>query len=282
MDNWGKGKPRRRTTPENWRKPFRWNLCSPHWERARVFPSLCDWLDDEVPIQWLADFLQLIYDTPNLDWLLLTKRPEQWQRVGIVCGLDGLEENFNIWLAQWGKGNAPRNVWVGVSVEDQKRAEERIPHLLKIPAKLRFLSVEPLIGPMEITWCLGGWYAEQIAKGFPEPLASAVRDCSDVDGVDWVIVGGESGLGARPCNIDWVKSIVSQCESASIPCFVKQLGQNCITDNANCEDWPDETVIDAQGFEGFPAGHIRLSKKGSDPSEWPEDLRVRQFPKVEE
>src|SRR5205085_322251 len=125
-----------------------------HYARPRIFPSLCDWLDDEVPIEWLADFLKLIHDTPNLDWLLLTKRPENWSdRIHTAFRLPN-DEPLETWLSGWLDGDrAPHNVWIGVSVEDQQRADERIPLLLQIPAKVRFLSVEPLLSEVNLLEC---------------------------------------------------------------------------------------------------------------------------------
>jgi protein gp37 len=141
------------------------------------------------------------------------------------------------------------NVWLGVSVEDQATADERIPVLLQTPAAHRFISAEPLLGPIQITRLAGtghdlGW-------------------CRRVDGLEWVIVGGESGPSARPCDLRWVRSIVTECCAASVPCFVKQLGAQ----------------PNALGFLG--AGRFMgrlLDRKGGDPAEWPESLRVRQVP----
>lgn len=263
--NWGKGKPRRRTSPATWRNPLKWNreaemseamsAHEPNEEpifthtRPRIFPSLCDWLDDEVPIEWLADFLKLIHDTPNLNWLLLTKRPENFtRRVGSLLSTMFLRDD---WRLLWVEGKqAPANVWIGTSVEDQKRADERIPELLKIPAKVRFLSVEPLLGDVDLAYtCFNG------ADSF-----------GSMPGIHWVIVGGESGPGARPCNVAWIRSIVGQCKAAGVPCFVKQLGSQ-----PRCQNIIGEP----------PWGELNLKhKKGGDMTEWPEDLRVREFPKL--
>lgn len=283
-DNWGKSKQRRRIV--DWKKPLRWNaepnmcnLCGvafstdvasthrhgsiiPSFRRPRMFPSLCDWLDQEVPIEWLADFLKLIHDTPNLDWLLLTKRPENfWDCVGDALAFiekvigdwpdRDPETNLGHMLNDWHAQSPPTNVWVGVSVEDQRRADERIPELLKIPAKVRFLSVEPLLGPVDIKF---GYDAEEEVY-VPYPL---VND-EPTNQLHWVIVGGESGPRARPCNVEWIRGILQQCEAAAVPCFVKQLGSRPLSN---------------RGPQLIKLKH----PKGGDPSEWPEDLRVRQFP----
>lgn len=266
MDNWGKGKPRRRTSPSYWKKPLAWERemhaaqGSAVLQRPRIFPSLCDWLDDEVPITDFADFLRLIHDTPNLDWLLLTKRPDQWTDA-MKAGLDvfdhrGDAEMLN-WCRDWCQGTPPANVWLGTSVENQRCADERISQLLRIPAKLRFLSVEPLLEEVDIR------RVPDLMKSFnqsPYGWHNWLRQR-----IHWVIVGGESGPGARPCNVDWVRSIVRQCQDAGVPCFVKQLGSR--------------PYIDAKAAP--LAGPIDLDlthAKGGNPAEWPADLQVRQFP----
>jgi protein gp37 len=160
------------------------------------------------------------------------------------------------------------NVWLGVSCEDQQRADERIPLLLQTPAAVRFVSAEPLIGPIEFTY---NRFCRQMGWGPPDPPRAAKGERPDTwvlrpGGIDWVIVGGESGPSARPCDVTWIRSIVQQCHTASVPVFVKQLGA-----------------------EPFDSGAVHLPvdvmsvrhSKGGDPSEWPEDLRVRQFPSVE-
>lgn len=228
VSHWGKGAPRFRTKTF-WKDAIKWNRIAsiPHCTdtfggttlppRPRIFPSLCDWLDDEVPIEWLVDFLKLIHDTPNLDWLLLTKRPENFlRRLSDAHNVMDAKDAGSAWfIADWAwiKQRPPANVWTGTSVEDQQRADERIPELLKIPAKVRFLSVEPLLGPVELdpNWLGAGG---RTGDNYQQPQ------------VHWVIVGGESGPGARACTVEWIRSIVQQCAAAGVPCFVKQLGSN--------------------------------------------------------
>ncbi len=136
------------------------------------------------------------------------------------------------------------NVWLGVSVENQATADERIPLLLQTPAAVRFLSCEPLLSDIWLGGCLVGARDRDV---YPQ-------------GVDWVIVGGESGPKARPCHITWVRSILDQCQAVGVPCFVKQLGAN--------------VPLDATGvFQ-----RKLRDRKGGDIAEWPEDLRVRQYP----
>ena len=185
---WGKGQPRSRTAADNWRKPKQWNKAAEGAaERPRVFcASLADWLDDEVPIRWLADLMRLIAETPNLDWLLLTKRPQNFRArihaafMETACG----SMDADNMMSEWEDGTPPANVWVGTSAEDQTRWDERMPLLMGIPARVRFVSAEPLVG--------------RIHMGELRP--------------DWLIVGGESGPGARPMEREWVEILCDQCD----------------------------------------------------------------------
>lgn len=288
ISHWGKGAPRFRTKAF-WQDAVKWNrlfalgkcaLCgrpapivdrpcecgvAGMWDRPRVFPSLCDWLDDEVPIEWLADFLKLIHDTPNLDWLLLTKRPENFANRLIVArdylGRTQPDPGSRVseWVRQWVfKDNHPANIWLGTSVEDQQRADERIPELLKIPAKIRFLSVEPLLGPINLRLD-DAWI--QITKS---PF--------------WIIAGGESGTHARPCHVDWIRSIVQQCKATGVSCFVKQLGADVRHDTEG-EIVPLSGPLTGKANIKIDNCPLYLKdKKGGDMAEWPSDLRVRQFP----
>lgn len=136
------------------------------------------------------------------------------------------------------------NVWLGVSVEDQKR-KTRIDWLRNTPAAVRFLSCEPLL----------------------EDLLEI-----DLEGIGWVIAGGESGAGSRPCDLTWIRNIVAQCNAASVPVFVKQIG-------SKSEEWDTEHRKPGMGpYYGNGVKH----PKGGDPTEWPQDLRVRQMPKLTE
>jgi protein gp37 len=179
----------------NWKKVRTWNNhAGRDAVRPRVFcASLADWLDAEVPVEWLRDLLVLIQTNPHLDWLLLTKRPENWSdrlHAAFQAGWDGDE-----WASHWLDGAAPDNVWVGTTVEDQTRADERIPRLVEIPACVRFLSCEPLLGPVTLN-----------------------------AHVDWVICGGESGPGARVMEADWATNLREQCSTRGIAFWMKQMG----------------------------------------------------------
>lgn len=145
------------------------------------------------------------------------------------------------------------NVWLGVSVEDQKTANERIPLLLDTPAAVRIVSCEPLLGPIDIE----ALWSRRTYRG------DTVSGYMDYDDIDWVIVGGESGPGARPCNVEWIRSIVRQCKEAGTPVFVKQLGSLPYEPTSRTTDIPMKLC----------------HPKGANPAEWPADLRVREFPK---
>ena len=181
---------------------------------------------------WRPEAWQIIKSTPHLTYQILTKRPER------------IKDNLP---PDWGLGY--ENVWLGVSVENQEMADLRIPILSKIPASVRFLSVEPLIGPVNLSSHLS--YA----------MASASGGGKFVRTIDWVIVGGESGNDQgkyryRPCEISWIENVVYQCETAwRTPVFVKQLGTHL-------------------------AKQMMLTDRhGGDIDEFPVQLQVRQFPK---
>lgn len=176
------------------------------------------------------------------------------------------------------------NVYLGVSVEDQKTADERIPLLLQCPAAIRWVSAEPLLGPVDLAHLLH----HEFQPGNPEHghhrQCSAIapdnlRHCGyppeahPMPGIDWVVVGGESGPGARPCNVEWIRSIVGQCKGAWVPVFVKQLG-GFPRVAMNQTDFARTVHVGPDLFADL------RSSKGADPSEWPEDLRVREMPEV--
>jgi protein gp37 len=224
---WGPGKPRVRAVPATFNVPLKWNkkpwvcdcggvmekntpICTKcccftrNIHRRRVFSlSLGDWLDPEVPAEWLADMLDVIRRCPDLDFLLLTKRPELWD-VAIMRVVDSLPatSDLKLWAFGWMHETAiPHNIWLGVTVENQEAADRRIPELLKIPAKVRFLSVEPLLEEVNLEhWLIEGGGG----------------------GIDWCIVGGESGPNRRDCGVDAIVSVAEQCQAAGVPVFVKQ------------------------------------------------------------
>ncbi len=220
--------------------------------RRRIFPSLMDWLDEDVPSYWLLRFLLTIRITQNVDWLLLTKRPARWRaRLTEVLKSEQSEiyRPIRYDIEKWLEGEPWYNIWVGTSIEDQPRADERIPQLLSIPAKVHFLSCEPLLGPIKL------------------PLHSRIDighqwmgDKEATTAIDWVVIGGESGPGARPCETEWIRDIVQQCRVSGVAPYVKQLGSHA--------------------FDGYVKMKLK-HPKGGDPAEWSEDLRVREFPENE-
>lgn len=319
-ETWGKGKPRSRTSEAMWNQVRTWDRQHADFQevtladgtvhrgtfremrkagvelmeaiesrevRQRVFPSLCDPLDDEVPIEWFADYLRLIDGTPNLDHLVLTKRPENWRpRLEAVMawiqqthGDTGPWAGFCVMLDRWVRGiDVPANVWMGASVEDQERAVERIPLLLGIPAVVRFLSVEPLLEKVDLAMS----HCHPCNPGDPSSCPDHERcGCR----LDWVIVGGESGPGARACNVDWIRSVVLQCRAAGVPVFVKQLGARPLVmwPLAGNDGAPGLLEVGKDISFTAPRGTAPFKcKKGGVMEEWPEDLRAREFPKEQQ
>jgi protein gp37 len=210
---------RRRTSTSNWALPLRWNRqAEREGRRYRVFcASLADVFDNKVPPEWRADLFYLIQQTPNLDWLLLTKRPQ------------------NAWTMM--QAAAPTafwplpNVWLGTTVENQTEADRRIPHLLATPAAVHFLSCEPLLGPVDLM--KRAWRDCHIEEygGAGHELVPMIR------GIDWVIAGGESGPGARPMHPALARSLRDQCAAAGVPFHFKQWGEWLSFDSDDDSNW---------------------------------------------
>lgn len=239
---WGEGQPRRLTSEANWKKPLTWDRkCAKEGTRLKVFAgSLCDIGDPEVPQGWFDRLLNIVTNTPNLDWLLLTKRPatlkEKLESFGdryLPNILPGCDAAFG--LMPW----PLPNVWVGVSVENQKAADERIPILIDIPAAGRFISAEPLLGPVNIETYLLSDYD----KAAHNHQMTGNERCDNK--INWVICGGESGPNARPCHPDWVRSLRDQCEWWPTAFMLKQWGE-----------WMP-TFIGIDPNEGDPKGRFR-------------------------
>jgi Bacteriophage protein gp37 len=183
---WGPRGARRRT--KTWRDPIKWNKqAEGAAERPRVFcASLADVFDNHKSIEqaWRRELWDLIDQTPNLDWLLLTKRPQNIVKFS---------------PERWFTRGIPSNVWLGTTVENQEEADRRIPHLIQCPARVLFLSCEPLLGPLSIR--------------------------RYVHKLDWIITGGESGPRARPSNPQWFRDLRDQCSAADVPFLFKQWGE---------------------------------------------------------
>lgn len=234
-------------------------------------------------------------------FLILTKRPERMAALlsesgfaGAVAAETGAGCDYHVVVPFIRPDDlADRfplpNVWLGTSCEDQDAAEERIPHLLRTPATVRFLSCEPLLGPVDLG----------LIGTVPKTISPMYRLAGDM--IDWVICGGESGPKARPCDVAWIRSLVQECQSAAVPVFVKQLGANVrdrndagfegdletyVDDGAwvNPSGWPHTVEVEhdpngyRQEYQGAPV-RVRLrDRKGGNMAEWPEDLRVQEVP----
>ena len=244
--------------------------CGSSLRRIRVFAnSNSDWLDDRWPIEIFADFLKDIHDCPNLDFQLLTKRPENWHD-RLVEALRDNENNhgeleMHRWILDWVAPDStpPANVWIGTSVENQAMADKRIPLVLQIPAKVRFLSVEPMLEAIDLKLNRNG---HQLQRTIGQDI-------------HWAIFGGESGDDARECNIQWILDGVKQCQSADVRAYVKQLGKVAVCDNANMFDWPKEAILTARGTSFAGATLVSSDGHGGDMSQWPDELKVREFPR---
>lgn len=236
---WGPQGTRQRTNASNWRKPLAWNRkAEAEGRRARVFcKSLADVAEDRPElVEMQRDLTVLIDQTPNLDWLLLTKRPQNFN--GMIERSTG--QQAQAWLS------SHRNVWVGTSVESQEWAEKRLPELMKIHAAVRFISAEPLLGPLDLS--------EWLSPDISHPSHGVLTGDSKID---WVIVGGESGAHARPLDPAWVLSLRDQCQAAGVPFFFKQWGE-WIPTRRNM--WPSEFAHRGIGSVTPISGIDRIEK----------------------
>ncbi len=289
------------TRPDTLPEPLKWRR-----PRMVFVNSMSDLFHDDVPFEFIAAVYGVMAACPQHTFQVLTKRPErmleflEWLAAfegflglaaSVQCKVDGVSVLPTPALAALngivhGQVKLPlSNVWHGVSVAKQKDADRNIPILLKVPSAIRFISAEPLIGPVELTRLVN----PVCANGKP------LWPCSEsmLFGLDWVIVGGESGPGARPCDVAWIRSIVEQCKAAGVACFVKQLGSRPVADFYDDEARelyddalepfpdPDDWDIDMSGqppVDSPVSLKIIKDRKGADPSEWPDGLRVREFP----
>jgi protein gp37 len=225
--------------PLRWRKPCKCFVC-----------DMTDLFGEWVPEDWIVRVFATFLMTPHITWQVLTKRGQRMQellgstrfmrRVFVEAGIAMPEANRE--SISHGRWPLP-NLHLGVSVEDQATVDLRVPLLLDTPAAVRFISAEPLLGPVNFRVPMAGAHIDALRGAKPawSPL-------------DWVIVGGESGPEARPMEIAWARDIVRQCRAAKVPVFVKQMGSS------------------------MARSYSFRDKKGGDPAEWLEDLRVREFP----
>lgn len=232
--------------------------------RRRVFcASLADVFDNEVDPAWRADLFALIKSTPDLDWLLLTKRIGNAAKMIAEAEREtdiGYSPDFAAW--PW------PNVWLGTTVVTQAEADRDLPKLLRTRAARRFVSLEPMLGEVDLLRAVScehchGWGYHHYGPDEIGCSACEGHQATPVDlaesGLDWVIVGGESGAGARSMVLGWAKDVVRQCQAAGLPVMVKQIGAK------------------PTNREGEP--HAVKDRKGGDMAEWPAELRVREFPR---
>ncbi len=236
--HWGTGKARRRTSESNWRQPRRWNAAhhaffAAHGRRRRVFcASLADVFDNEVPPEWRVDLFRLIEATPNLDWLLLTKRignAEHMIEQALISMGDPATDVMGSW--PW------PNVWLGATAVNQEEADRDVPKLLDTPAAVRFVSIEPLLGDIRLGSFLQRSPSAAFANGCVTPDMPAWTRIG-ATAIDWVICGGESGRHARPMHPDWARSLRDECSAAGVPFLFKQWGEHDLSYDRDRDD-PD-------------------------------------------
>lgn len=260
---WGAGNPRHRTSAANWSKPLAWNKAAANglfvqcdgcgrrefrkWDntlppgglaccsnpecnalpesdcstaRPRVFcASLADVFDNEVDPKWRFDLFALICATPHLDWLLLTKRIGNAGKM-----LNAIAPSFAAMLDSNDRYKPLPNLWIGATIVNQEEADRDIQKLLQIPAAVRFLSVEPMLGAIQMKSC---WLHKMtLCGGCPSSDEGTPVDCPSADErIDWIIAGGESGPNARPMHPFWVRNLSDQCQQAGAPFLFKQWGE---------------------------------------------------------
>lgn len=236
------------------------------WKKPqRIFVnSMSDLFHEGVSDEYIKNVFTVMAVAKQHTFQILTKRPERMQELLSSWRADDM---YDLWH---GYSGAPAeieawplpNVHLGISAENQPMLDARLPWLKDTKAAVRFLSCEPLLSGLDL------------AKH--RPGTSRL----------WVIVGGESGAGARPCDVAWVRSIVRQCQQSDTPVFVKQLGSVPLVPAARQTHWdyrfsrlPEDRRFDAHSAERWRL-HL-ADRKGGDPAEWPEDLRVREFPRPE-
>ena len=223
--------------------------------------SMSDVFGEWVTMPMAITFLRGMWRAPRQTFQILTKRP------------DVARARIQAWLDHDMLSALPPNIWIGASVENQEMANQRIPELLKIPASVRFLSLEPLLGPVEFS---------DVTKRVD---AISHLGKKALYGIHWIIIGGESGPDSRPCDVGWIRSLVRQGAAAGVATFVKQLGAKpVIRNDGDDQVWPGATIPFADDYEPSHQGEIAplklRDKKGGDMAEWPVDLRHQEFPKL--
>lgn len=226
-----------RSSKATFDKPLKWQREAERGDRVGhdclVFTcSWSDWFIEEADGAWRDDMWAITKACSLLTFQILTKRPERMRQM--------------LTSPRWAAMKPLPNVWLGVSVEDQMTADERIPLLLDTPAAIRWISAEPLLGPLDLD------RIEAVCSTWRKGLTIGTY-------LDWVVVGGESGPGARPFHLNWAHDLIDQCRAAGVPVFVKQVGARPVIDR------DDSRII--------------RDRKGGDMSEWPSSIRIREFPR---
>lgn len=260
LELWGPGRARHRTAENYWKDPIRWNkkaykeacLTGDFTIRPRVFcASLADVLEDRRDLDpWREDLWKLIEATPYLDWLLLTKRPQNY-RTMVPAG--------------WWVSGFPPNVWAGCTAENQKRLDERWPYLARVPARVHFLSMEPWRGPCTFQYSWKPEGCDTVTDYGAEALCSARQQGA---GIDWIIWGGESGRFAGIADLSDARRIHSQAHLAGVKFFFKQGGATCV--------YTDEfglAPLNLGDDKGGDLDDLRLALRGRDDS-----FLVRELP----
>lgn len=262
--------PERLTLPLRWKKP-----------RLIFANSLSDLFHEDVPDELIAQSFAVMALTPRHTYQLLTKRHARmrsllnsgkfaelvWLAAGDIAGRDEAfplpAADYDAVMARFAERvrtddvMAPwPNIWLGVSCENQRWADIRIPALLETPAAVRFVSAEPLLGPVDLTDWIGGWSERrQATTVLPAAFIPYPR-------LHWLIAGGESGPGAQPMDVEWVRDLVKQCDGTPTAVFVKQLGAV----------WASDWTVNGKTVSALG------DRKGGEWDYWPTDLRVREFP----
>lgn len=271
--------------PLKWRKP------------VRIFVnSMSDLFHEDVPFEFIDQVFAVTQIALEHTFLVLTKRPARMRDYMVRLAEGTRERGYELWPRQidaqmrwltdeigadkmqllcerpdFSNGWPFPNIHLGVSVENQQTADERIPLLLQTPAAIRWVSYEPALGPADFR----RWLSSPTPTGSTHERADGI-ECNDLDGrpiggLDWIVVGGESGPGARRFDLAWARSTIQQCRDAGVPVFVKQVGSVPLDSALPVRNFADALVA---------VGGTLRDRKGGDMSEWPPDLRVRQLPEV--
>lgn len=243
--------------------------------RPKVFCfDMTDFFLDLWPDAFLDQFMAVVAIRQDIDFQILTKRPERMH--GYITSNKTPRRICDVIDPEWRDGRRGEliikwplpNLWLGVSAENQPRADERIQFLMRTPAAVRFVSYEPAIGPADFTdWTTLGHMTE---------IGEAL---------DWIIIGGESGSGARRFDVAWAERVIAQCRGAGVACFVKQMGARIAIRNDTLSEWGrgGDCVTpcdhDSRAYQGEIEDFRLEDSHGGDWNEWPEQLRVREWPR---